>query len=383
VDAGKKNKHEMELIFAIKDTGIGIPVDKQGIIFDSFSQVDGSMARKYGGSGLGLAICAKLVAMMSSKIWLESSEVGGSTFYFTAFLQPHTQDTCTRRASRQLEELKGLHVLVVDDNSTNRRVLTGLLARWGMNFTAVEDADAALAALAQADVEGRAFRLILLDGGMPTMDGVVLAEQIQKQSQPMHAVVMMRTSAGHLGDGARCRALGISAYLMKPIRQRELLNAICQVLGAGPQVPDLPLVTRHTLHEEKPSFSILLAEDNVVNQVLAVRLLEKRGYSVVVAANGRAAVEALERETFHLVLMDIQMPGMDGFEATAAIREAEKVTGKHIPIVAMTAHALKGDQDRCMAAGMDGYVSKPIRSMDLFAVMDHLLVSKPVVNSVV
>ena len=173
----------------------------------------------------------------------------------------------------------------------------------------------------------------------------------------MHAVVMMLTSAGHLGDGARCRELGISAYLVKPIRQRELLNAICQVLGAGPQTPNVPLVTRHTLHEEKPSFRILLAEDNAVNQVLAVRLLEKRGYSVVVAGNGRAAVEAFQKESFHLVLMDIQMPGMDGFEATAAIREAEKITGKHIPIVAMTAHALKGDQDRCMAVGMDGYVS--------------------------
>ena len=218
---------------------------------------------------------------------------------------------------------------------------------------------------------------------MPKVDGFALAEQIQKQSHPVHAVVMMLTSAGHLGDGARCRALGISAYLVKPIRQRELLEAICQVLGAGPQMPDVPLVTRHTLHEEKPSFRILLAEDNAVNQVLAIRLLEKRGYSVVVAANGRAAVEALEKEIFHLVLMDIQMPGMDGFEATATIREKEKSTGKHIPIVAMTAHALKGDQDRCMAAGMDGYVSKPIRSADLFAVMEGLLSCKPAVNSLI
>jgi signal transduction histidine kinase/CheY-like chemotaxis protein len=382
VEAGKRNKHATELTFAIKDTGIGIPIDKQGIIFDAFSQADGSMARQYGGSGLGLAICTKLVAMMSGKIWVESS-AAGSTFYFTALLQPHTQEEPVRPAPRQLEELKGLHVLVVDDNSTNRRVLTGLLARWGMNFTAVEDAQAALEAIAQAEVEGRCYRLILLDGHMPKMDGFALAEQIQKQSHPVHAVVMMLTSAGHLGDGARCRALGISAYLVKPIRQRELLEAICQVLGAGPQTPDVPLVTRHTLHEEKPSFRVLLAEDNAVNQVLAIRLLEKRGYSVVVAANGRAAVEALEKEKFHLVLMDIQMPGMDGFEATATIREKEKSTGKHIPIVAMTAHALKGDQDRCMAAGMDGYVSKPIRSADLFAVMEGLLSGKPAVNSLV
>jgi signal transduction histidine kinase/CheY-like chemotaxis protein len=383
VEGGKKNKHATELIFAIKDTGIGIPADRQEIIFEAFSQVDGSMARKYGGSGLGLAICAKLVAMMSGRIWVESSAAGGSTFYFTAFLQPQTADTVARGAPRQLEDLNGLRVLVVDDNSTNRRVLTGLLARWGMNSTALGDADAALEAMAQAELEGQSFRLILLDGQMPKMDGFALAEQIQKQSNRMHAVVMMLTSAGHLGDGARCRALGISAYLVKPIRQRELLDAICQVLGAGPQTPDISLVTRHTLHEEKLSFRILLAEDNAVNQVLAVRLLEKRGYSVVVAANGQAAVEAFEKENFHLVLMDIQMPGMDGFEATAAIREAEKLTGKHIPIVAMTAHALKGDQDRCMAAGMDGYVSKPIRSMELFAVMERLLASKAGVNSLV
>jgi signal transduction histidine kinase/CheY-like chemotaxis protein len=383
VEAGKKNRHAMELIFAIEDTGIGIAVEKRGIIFDAFSQADGSMARKYGGSGLVLAICSKLVTMMSGRIWVESSATGGSTFYFTAFLQPQSQEASVRHAPRQLEELKGLHVLVVDDNSTNRRVLTGLLARWGMNSTAVEDVHATLEALVRADLEGRSFRLILLDGHMPKMDRFELAEQIQKQSNRTHAVVMMLTSAGHLGDGARCRALGISAYLVKPIRQRELLDAICQVLGGGPAVQGIRLVTRHSLHEEKPAFRILLAEDNAVNQVLAVRLLEKRGYSVVVAANGREAVEAFKRELFHLVLMDIQMPGMDGFEATAAIRKAEKVTGKHIPIVAMTAHALKGDQDRCMAAGMDGYVSKPIRSMDLFALTERLLASKPAVNSLV
>jgi two-component system, sensor histidine kinase and response regulator len=383
VEVGKKNQNAMELIFAIKDTGIGIAVEKQGIIFDAFSQADGSMARKYGGSGLGLAICSKLVPMMSGRIWVESSAAGGSTFYFTALLQPQSDDAFVRRAPRQLEELKGLHVLVVDDNSTNRRVLTGLLARWGMGSTAVEAAHAALAALAQAEVEGRGFGLILLDGHMPKMDGFALAEQIQKQSSRTHAMVMMLTSAGHLGDGARCRALGISAYLVKPIRQRELLDAICQVLGAGPPALDVPLVTRHSLHEEKPSLRILLAEDNAVNQVLAVRLLEKRGYSVVVVANGHAAVESSKKQHFHLVLMDIQMPGMGGFEATAAIREAEKVTGAHIPIVAMTAHALKGDQDRCMAAGMDGYVSKTVRSTDLFAVMEGLLSIKPAVNSLV
>ena len=189
---------------------------------------------------------------------------------------------------------------------------------------------------------------------MPEMDGFALAEQIQKRPTIVPATVMMLTSAGHLGDAARCRALGISAYLVKPIRQRELLDAICQALNTGSKMQDTPLVTRHTLLEDQHRSSILLAEDNAVNQTLAVRLLEKRGYSVTVVDDGGAAVEALRKGQFDLVLMDIQMPGMDGFEATAAIRDKEKLTSSHIPIVAMTAHALKGDQERCISAGMDG-----------------------------
>jgi signal transduction histidine kinase/CheY-like chemotaxis protein len=382
VEAGKKTAQAMELKFAIKDTGVGIPPAQQQKIFEAFSQADGSMARKYGGTGLGLAICTKLVALMGGRIWVESATGAGSTFYFTAILQPHTPDErLPRVAPRQLEELRGLHVLIVDDNFTNRRVLTGMLARWGMNSTAVEDGRAALLALERAEIEGRAFPLILLDGQMPEMDGFTLAEQIQKQPNLVHATVMMLTSAGHLGDAARCRALGIAAYLVKPIRQRELLDAICQILTQGPQTRGVPLVTRHTLREDKLSFRILLAEDNPVNQTLAVRLLQKRGHSVTVAADGRAAVEAFEKEQFDLVLMDIQMPGMDGFEATASIREKEKVTGRRIPIVAMTAHALKGDQERCIAAGMDGYVSKPIRTTELFSMLDSLLVGKPPVNA--
>jgi two-component system sensor histidine kinase/response regulator len=187
---------------------------------------------------------------------------------------------------------------------------------------------------------------------------------------------MMLTSAGHLGDAARCRELGISAYLMKPIRQAELLDAICKVLNRVPKTPIAALVTRHSLQEDKHHARILLAEDNAVNQTLAVRLLEKRGYWVKVAGNGRAALETFENEPFDIVLMDIQMPGMDGFEATAAIREKEKLTGGHVPIIAMTAHALKGDQERCLAAGMDGYVSKPIRTTELFSTIESLLASK-------
>jgi two-component system sensor histidine kinase/response regulator len=214
------------------------------------------------------------------------------------------------------------------------------------------------------------------------MDGFTLAERIHKDPELMNATIMMLTSAGHLGDAARCRELGISAYLVKPIRQAELLNAICQVLDGTPQKQPAPLVTRHTLREEHHRVRILLAEDNAMNQTLAVRLLEKHGYSVTVAPDGQAAVEAFQAGGFHLVLMDIQMPRMDGFEATAAIRANENVTGGHIPIVAMTAHALVGDQERCLASGMDGYISKPIRTSELFATIERMLAdtAKPEAN---
>jgi CheY-like chemotaxis protein len=245
-----------------------------------------------------------------------------------------------------------------------------------MRPTAVEGGRAALQALEIAKSNGVPFPLMLLDGQMPDMDGFSLAALINKDPGLIAVTIMMLTSAGHLGDAARCRELGISAYLMKPIRQAELLDAICKVLNRVPKTPIAALVTRHSLQEDKHHARILLAEDNAVNQTLAVRLLEKRGYWVKVAGNGRAALEAFENEPFDIVLMDIQMPGMDGFEATAAIREKEKLTGGHVPIIAMTAHALKGDQERCLAAGMDGYVSKPIRTSELFSTIESLLASK-------
>jgi CheY-like chemotaxis protein len=263
--------------------------------------------------------------------------------------------------------------LIVDDNFTNRRVLHGILSRWGMKPTAVDGGRAALQAIEVAKNAGYPFPLILLDGQMPEMDGFTLAERIHKDPELVNATIMMLTSAGHLGEAARCRELGISAYLVKPIRQGELLDAICQALNGRAQKKPEPLVTRHTLREEKRRVRILLAEDNAINQILAVRLLEKRGYSVAVAPDGQAAVEAFHTGGFELVLMDIQMPGMDGFEATAAIREREKLTGGHIPIVAMTAHALVSDQERCLASGMDGYVSKPIRTSELLATIERLL----------
>jgi two-component system sensor histidine kinase/response regulator len=359
------------LHFVVKDTGVGIPKEKQEKIFEAFSQADGSMARKYGGTGLGLTICTKLVTMMGGAIWVESQPGQGSTFHFT--LRLAVQDTPAHHSEPfRPEGLRDVHALIVDDNFTNRRILTGMLTRWGMKPAAVEGARAALQAVEIAKSTGRPFPLILLDGQMPEMDGFALADRIKKDSELVGATIMMLTSAGHLGDAARCRELGISAYLVKPIRQGELLEAICNVLEKKPQEKG-PLVTRHTVREDRNRSRVLLVEDNAVNQTLAVRLLEKRGHSVSTAGTGREALAALEKESFDVVLMDIQMPEMDGFEATAAIRAKEKFTGMHIPIIAMTANALKGDQERCLSAGMDAYISKPIRTNELFATIEKVL----------
>ena len=360
------------LHFAVKDTGIGIPTDKQHEIFEAFSQADGSMSRKYGGTGLGLTICTRIVAAMGGAIWVESQPGKGSTFHFTASL-PLQDSPSARPAPLPRERLRDMHALIVDDNSTNRRVLHGMLSRWGMKPTPVEGARVALQALEIAKSTGHPFPLILLDGQMPEMDGFALAEQIKKNPDLVGATIMMLTSAGHLGDAVRCRELGISAYLVKPIRQSELLDAICSVLQKSPHQAPPPLVTRHSLREAHSRLHILLAEDNAVNTTLAVRLLEKRGYRVSAVVNGRAALAALEKERFDLVLMDVQMPEMDGFQTSAAIRAKEKLTGGHIPIIAMTAHALKGDQDRCLAVGMDDYVTKPIRTSELLAAIERAM----------
>ena len=359
------------LHFMVQDTGIGIPADKQDKIFEAFSQADGSMTRKYGGTGLGLAICTRLVTLMGGGIWVDSQPGQGSTFHFTLRL-PVQDKPALAAASLHPEHLRDLHVLIVDDNFTNRKVLTGMLTRWGMKPTAVEGGGAALQALEVAKSTGRPFPLILLDGQMPEMDSFTLAERIKKDPDLVGATIMMLTSAGHLGDAARCRELGISAYLVKPIRQVELLQGICNVLNLATQ-KKAPLVTRHTLREAGSRSRVLLVEDNLVNQTLAVRLLEKRGYIVSVAGDGRQALATLEKKEFDVVLMDVQMPEMDGFEATAAIRETERSTGKHIPIIAMTAHVLKGDEDRCLFAGMDAYLSKPIRTIELFATIEKVL----------
>jgi len=367
--------NEGTLHFAVTDTGIGIPPEKQESIFEPFMQADTSTTRKYGGTGLGLTISSRLVEMMGGKMWVKSEIGQGTQFHFTlrfAIAEKPTQPELIAHP----ELLRGVKVLLVDDNLTNRRILEGMLKRWEMLSTSVESGEKALRELSAAREAGVPYRLILTDMHMPEMDGFQMIDRIRQRSNLSTATIVMLTSAGHRGDAVRCQELGVAAYLMKPIRQSELREAIARVLGAREQGGAIPLVTRYTLGsagDPRPFIRILVAEDNLVNQRLTTRLLEKRGHLVTVAVNGREALDALEKEKYDLIFMDVQMPEMDGFEATAAIREKEKSGGTRIPIIALTAHAMKGDRERCLAADMDGYLTKPMRPQELDALLERYL----------
>jgi two-component system sensor histidine kinase/response regulator len=367
----------VRLHFAVSDTGIGIPANKQSHIFQAFEQADPSTTRLYGGTGLGLAIVSKLVAMMNGEIWVESVFGQGSTFHFTTRMGVPRESKC--RAASLPDPWRGLPVLVVDDNATNRRILGDMLHNWGLKPTLAEDGMSALAALETACDEGTPFEVVVLDAQMPTMDGWMLAEHIKSDSRTSSTALMMLSSVSRPADMNRCRQLGIGVCLMKPAKQSELFNGLCETLAnrseheapfesssiTGPAVPDQREgVTRPLM--------ILLAEDNVVNQRVAVGILEKRGHTVIVANNGREAHQAVAAQRFDLVLMDVQMPEMDGLEATAAIRRTEADSGRHTPIIAMTAHAMAGDRERCLAAGMDDYLSKPIQPKELLATIERV-----------
>jgi len=307
-------------------------------------------------------------------MWVESEMGKGSHFHFTIHVSTAQLKDVKVGSAAPPEILRGVKVLVVDDNRTNRRILEGMLRRWEMKTVLVESGDEALAQLSAAQKAGEPFGLILTDMHMPKMDGFALVERIRQRPELTTATIMMLTSAGHRGDAARCQELGVAAYLLKPIRQTELREAVARVLGARVQEGAIPLVTRYSLHDAREpgsSMKVLLAEDNAVNQRLTVRLLEKRGHTVAVAGNGLEALAALRKESFDLVFMDVQMPEMDGYEATAAIREEETKSGRHQQIIALTAHAMKGDRERCLAAGMDGYLSKPIRPEELDEVLEE------------
>jgi len=372
VSVERHHGDELELVFSVRDTGIGIAPEKQKVIFQAFSQADTSTSRKFGGSGLGLTISTRLVEMMGGRMWLESELGQGSCFNFTMKARIAAATTPTEKV--EPHALHNLGVLVVDDNATNRLLLAKMLERWKMRPSQAANAAQAMQRLQEAKQAGSPFNLVIVDVQMPEVDGFALVEQFGKQSDLGDFAVVMLTSAGQPGDAARCRELGIAAYLTKPVGQEELLLTILAVLEERePRMAAPHLVTRHTVRERGRHLRILLAEDNAVNQLLAVRMLEKQGYSVSLANNGKEALSALERGKFDVVLMDVQMPEMDGFEATAAIREREKATAApHQIVIAMTAHAIAGDRERCLRAGMDGYVSKPFRIVELLKEIETL-----------
>jgi PAS domain S-box-containing protein len=369
----KETAERATLRFEVRDTGIGVPKDRQTLIFDRFTQVDGSTTRKYGGTGLGLAIVKRFVELMGGTIGLESEQGKGSTFHFTVDYNLQSAPALEMPVPGAVN-VEGLPVLIVDDNPTSRRLLSEMVTGWGMCPSAAGSGDSALGIMQGAKQDGREFELAIIDARMPEMDGFALVEELNRREDLYQPTVIMLTSAGKVGDGARCRELGVSGYLMKPAKKSDLWDAIMIALGNPPNDgKERELITQHSLRENRRSLRVLVAEDSPVNLKLIVRLLEKRGHTVESTGSGRQVLRALERRPFDLILMDVQMPEMDGLEATAAIREREGATGEHIPIVAMTAHAMKGDRERCLDAGMDAYVSKPVRAGELFETIERVM----------
>jgi two-component system sensor histidine kinase/response regulator len=353
----------VQLHFMVRDTGIGIPPEKQAVIFDAFSQADSSTTRRYGGTGLGLAISAQLVELMGGTISVESEPGRGSTFHFSANFE--VQRPRAEQQPSRWPTLTDLRVLIVDDNATNRRILEEMFTHWRMRPVAVESGVLALAKLEESQRAKQPFAMVLLDGHMPNMDGFAVAEHISKDRRYESVKLVILNSAGQRQDVARCHGLGISAYLNKPIKQSELFDVIANAIGEPVSEKPCTVKLRRKSMRARRRLRVLLAEDNRVNQLVAMRILEKLGHRVTVVSNGREAVSAVKSDTFDLIVMDVQMPEMDGLDATQAIRTLEETTSRHIPIIAVTAHAMKGDRERCLPVGMDAYTSKPIRSREL------------------
>ena len=365
----KEDDEKVTLKFAVTDTGMGIPADRQAAIFDRFVQVDSSTTRKFGGTGLGLAISKQLVELMHGKIGIISEPNVGSTFWFTAEFE---------KSKTPIEEdiqipisIRGSHILIVDDNPTNRLILTKQLQAFGCRPDSVGDSVYVMQQLISASQSGDPYKIVLLDMQMPEKDGVTILTEIKQNELVKDVHVVILTSMGHRGDAAKLIALGCDGYLVKPVKKDHLEEMILTVLGqktgtAALRIQTGQLITSHTISERRRKMvQILLAEDNIINQKLAVNLLQKAGYSVDVVDNGQMAVEAMLQKDYTLVLMDVQMPEMDGLEATQIFRTKE-MSGKHTPIIAMTAHAMKGDREMCLTAGMDDYLSKPLEPQEFF-----------------
>jgi len=363
-----------QLLFSVRDTGIGIPASKQQSIFEPFTQVDGSTTRQFGGTGLGLSICSRIVALMGATIRLESSPGCGSTFSFELNLK---RQAGTEAAEIGLvrEKLHDLPVLVVDDNRSTLDALQDMLGNWGMRALACSSESEALERLSSAARSRRPLRVALLDIDLPGTDGLELARRLRSHTGFSGGAILMLGAAASSIQAARAREFGVAHTLIKPIRQSELLNAIFQVLGEPPHSS----VEAAGDGQPAAALRVLLAEDNPINRRVAERLLQKKGHTTAVASNGREALERIRAEPFDIVLMDVQMPDLDGYAATAAIRKLEATNGGHLPIIGVTAHAMDGDRERCLAAGMDGYVAKPILPKLLYAEIERVT-KKPVLS---
>jgi len=359
------------LHFSVRDTGIGIPEDKLDLIFDSFTQADTTTTRRFGGTGLGLAITQRLVQLMGGRIWVDSQYGHGSTFHVLLTL-PLLEGRTSPRPAVTPEQFATTAVLLVDDNATNRLILHEMITSWRMSATSAGGAREAFRRMQEACAAGRPFPLVVLDVNMPEVDGLTLAEWIRNDERLAQTALIVLTSGSRSGDVARCRRLGVASHLLKPVKQSELFDAVAASLGVGGPEEGEHATTADGM-PPLPPLNILLVEDSLVNQKLAIALLEKHGHRVTLAQDGREALALLTADSFDLVLMDVEMPEMDGLEATAVIRAKERQTDRHVPIVAMTAHAIKGDRERCLAAGMDDYVSKPIRTAELFTTIHQVL----------
>ncbi|HHE55778.1 MAG TPA: response regulator, partial [Caldithrix abyssi] len=367
----------LNIQFSVRDTGIGIPQDKLDLIFKDFTQADGSTTRKYGGTGLGLSISKKLTQMMGGKIWVESEVNKGSTFYFTVILKSGKKPVSKRLI--ELDEIHNQRILIVDDNKTNRLILEQILNNWQFRPESCDNGKDVIKKLKKAKQENDPYSIVLLDMQMPEWDGEMTAKAIINDPELKNTKIIILTSLGHRGDASYLKELGCKAYLVKPVKQSHLFNTIVNVLQQGveeePQQEketkkEEQFITSHVIEEQiRQGIRILLTEDNRINQKVARKIIEKKPYALDIVNNGKEAYKAALRQHYDLILMDVQMPVMDGIEATQKIR-AKLKDRRHVPIIAMTAHAMKGDREKCLAAGMDDYISKPIKPDDLYAMIE-------------
>jgi CheY-like chemotaxis protein len=371
IEVREKNEHGVLLHFAVSDTGIGIPPEHRARIFEPFAQADSSTTRQFGGTGLGLSISKALVEMMQGMIWCDSDPGKGSTFHFTARYAVR-KAAPTPSSFVGVSNLSGLQVLIVEDAPDNARILAETIQSWHMRPTIVQSNQGAVDVLSRSRGVGTRFDFILVDAQMAGESGFSLAEYIVKHPE-LPRPVMMLTSVAQADGVEHCRKLGLSVYVIKPISDSDLFDAMMSIRGARVE-QKLASPAAAVVSGNKPAggLRILLAEDNAVNQEVAQQMLQKRGHSVTIASNGREALKLVSLSEFDLILMDIQMPEMDGFQATAAIREMERKGSRRTPIVAMTAHAMKGDRERCLESGMDGYVSKPVQSKMLYETIENI-----------